>query len=81
MRQTLLNFRSPSETTPEFRLTTVTYKGTNLNYEPRDDPHPPKVAAPLLASNELPQDRKDEEATSPVKGLLRGNMRSNFGKE
>ena len=41
-----MNFRSPAEVTPEFRLTTVTYKGQNLNYEPKDLPNPDKYAHP-----------------------------------
>ena len=32
MRQTLLNFRPPDETTPEYRYTTKTYKGCDLSF-------------------------------------------------
>ena len=72
MRQTLLNFRSPNEITPEFRLTTVTYKGTNLNYEVKDQADPTKYSnVEIQTFKEDPQEAKS----------VKGNTKSNFGKE
>ena len=40
MRQTLLNYRNPTEHTPEFRLVNLTYKGDSLKYKDRDTSDP-----------------------------------------
>lgn len=72
MRQTLLNFRSPNEVTPEFRMVTVTYKGTNLEYNQRDQSDPNRYANSELQTY--------HELKNRPKSIV-SNTQSNFGKD